>query len=149
GFTARLMGNVRDKEGLTYGIYGYMANDNLRDGDWRIWANFAPNLLEQGIASTKRQLQLWHDEGISADEFKKKQSEFIGSYKVSLSTSDGMATNILNTVQRGYGLERLDEYPAAVEALTLDQVNRVIKANLDTAKMTLIKAGTVTDVTAK
>lgn len=149
GFTARLMGNVRDKEGLTYGIYGYMANDTLRDGDWRIWANFAPNLLDKGIESTKRQLELWHDQGITAEEFAKKKSEFIGSYKVGLSTSDGMANNILNAIQRGYGLERLDEYPAAVEALTLEQVNTAIKKHLDPAKMVIIKAGTVTDATTK
>lgn len=149
GFTARLMSNVRDKEGLTYGIYGYMANDNLRDGDWRIWANFSPELLDKGIASTKRQLEQWHDRGITPEEFTKKKSEFIGSYQVGLSTSDGMAGSILNVLQRGYDLQRLDDYPRAVEALTLDQVNGAIKKHLDPEKMVLIKAGTIPGAVTK
>ncbi len=143
GFTARLMGNVRGKEGLTYGIYGYMANDNLRDGDWRIWANFSPDLLEKGIASTKRQLDLWYEQGITADELAKRKTDLTGSYKVSLSTSGGMAKAILSAIQRGYDLTWLDEYPRAVEALTLDQINTAIKKHLDPSQMALVKAGTV------
>ncbi|MCC6414395.1 MAG: insulinase family protein [Opitutaceae bacterium] len=143
GFSARLMGNVRDKEGLTYGIYGFMANDNLRDGDWRIMANFAPALLDQGIASTRRQLVKWHDEGVTASELAARISGLSGEYKVGLSTTDGMAGAILSTLQRGYQLSWLDEYPAALSALTLDQVNAVIKKHLDPAKMVIIKAGTV------
>lgn len=147
GFSARLMGNVRDKEGLTYGIYGFMANDNLRDGDWRIWANFAPDLLDKGIASTRRQLIKWLNEGVTAEELADRISGLSGEYKVGLSTTDGMAAAILNTLQRGYDLSWLDEYPTALSALTLDQVNGVIKKHLDLDKMVIIKAGTVTDVT--
>ncbi|HKB58318.1 MAG TPA: pitrilysin family protein, partial [Lacunisphaera sp.] len=36
GFTGRLMGNVRDKEGLTYGIGSSMNRDTFTDGDWSI-----------------------------------------------------------------------------------------------------------------
>lgn len=149
GFSARLMGNVRDKEGLTYGIYGFMTGDNLRDGDWRIWANFSPDLLDQGIASTRRELDKWHREGVTAAELAQRKSGLSGDYKVGLSTTDGMAGAILNTLQRGYELTWLDEYPAALHALTLDQVNGAIKKHLDPAKMVLVKAGTVTDPTGK
>src|SRR4051812_5341688 len=45
GFTGRLMGNVRDKEGLTYGIGSSLKNDTFTDGDWSITATFAPALL--------------------------------------------------------------------------------------------------------
>lgn len=149
GFSARLMGNVRDKEGLTYGIYGYTANDNLRDGDWRIWANFSPDLLDKGIESTRRQLIKWHNEGVTAEELADRISGLSGEYKVGLSTTDGMAAAILNALQCGYDLSWLDEYPTALSSLTLDQVNGVIKKHLDPDKMVIIKAGTVTDVTNK
>ena len=60
-----------------------------------------------------------------------------------------MATSIQNTLQRGYELDRMDDYPAAVEALTLDQVNGTIKEHLDPDKMVIVKAGTVTEVSTK
>ena len=43
----------------------------------------------------------------------------------------------------------MDDYPAAVEALTLDQVNGTIKEHLDPDKMVIVKAGTVTEVSTK
>lgn len=145
GFTGRLMGNVRDKEGLTYGISSRIYSDSLRDGDWRIRSNFAPNLLEKGLASTKRQLMKWHEEGITAEELAQRKTDLTGSYKVGLSTSSGMAGAILSAIQRGYDLNWLDQYPAAIESLTLEQVNAAIKKHLDPAKMVLIKAGSVID----
>src|ERR1051325_58006 len=63
GFSARLMANVRDKEGLTYGIGSYVSGDTYNDGDWRISANFAPALLDKGLASAKRQLDAGYKDG--------------------------------------------------------------------------------------
>lgn len=147
GFSARLMGNVRDREGLTYGIAAFLSGDNVRDGDWRIWANFSPELLEKGIASTRRQLLLWHEEGITAAELAQRKSEIAGSYKVGLSTTTGMANTIMNTLIRGYDLTWLDAYPEAVQALDLAEVNGAIRKHLHPDKLVLVKAGTVTEGT--
>ena len=54
GFTGRLMGTVRDKQGLTYGIDAAVSEDTIADGAWDISASFAPALLEKGLASTQR-----------------------------------------------------------------------------------------------
>lgn len=143
GFTGRLMANVRDKEGLTYGIGANLANDVFNDGDWRLTATFAPNLLEQGIASTKRQLTEWWEKGVTADELNRRKDNLVGSFKVSLATTDGLAQSLLLSVQRGKGPEWLDEYPAVIQGLTLDQVNGAIRKHLNPSEMFLIKAGSV------
>lgn len=143
GFTGRLMGNVRDKEGLTYGIYAQLANDTFADGDFRIGATFAPNLLEKGIASTRRQLDLWHREGVTAKEVADRKTNLIGRYKVALATTDGLVGQLLVTANRGLPLSWLDTYPQEIAALTTDEVNAAIKQHLDPEKMVLIKAGTI------
>ena len=143
GFTGRLMANVRDKEGLTYGIGAYVAGDTFVDGDWRIQGNFAPAMLEQGIASTKRQLTEWHANGITEAELAQRKTGLAGTYKVGLSTTAGMAGTILATLNRGLDLSFIDQYPARVGALTREQVNTAIKKHLDPEKMVLVKAGTV------
>lgn len=137
------MSNVRDKDGLTYGIYSYVTNDSVTDGDWRITATFAPALLAKGIESTRRQLTLWHDQGITAAELAQRQRELVGNFQVNLATTSGLAQALLTTVQRGLELTWLDEYPARINALTLEQVNRAIRTHLDPAKMVLIQAGTL------
>jgi len=143
GFTGRLMANVRDKEGLTYGIASYVADDTFTDGDWRIQANFAPALLEKGIASTKRQLEGWYKDGITDAELARVKGDFVGSYKVGLATTSGLAGAILNTMNRELPLTFIDEFGAKVNAITTQQVNTAIKQHLDPTKMVLIKAGTV------
>ncbi len=143
GFTGRLMANVRDKEGLTYGIYSGVGNDTFVDGDWSIEASFAPELLEKGLESTKRQLTAWHRDGVTDAELAQRKSERAGSYKVGLSTTDGMATTILATLNRDLELSFIDQYPGRVAALTKEQVNAAIKKHLDPDKMILIEAGTV------
>jgi zinc protease len=143
GFTGRLMANVRDKEGLTYDVGARLGNDMFHAGDWRITASFAPAMLEQGIASTRRQLALWYERGVTAAEVEARKSSLIGSFKVDLATSDGMASALMAAVNRGYDLNWLDDFPLRVNALTLEQVNAAIRKYLRPDQMILVKAGTL------
>jgi zinc protease len=143
GFTSRLMGSVRDKEGLTYDVGAGMGGDALTDGYWRISATFAPALLEKGIASTRRELLKWSSEGVTAAELAARKTDLVGSYQVSLATTAGLAAALQQAVLRGYPVSWLEDYPRAIQALTLEDVNRAIKKHIDPAKMVLVKAGTV------
>ena len=143
GFTGRLMANVRDKEGLTYGISAGLANDSFADGEWRISANFAPQLLEKGMGSTQRELDAWYKEGVTAAELERVKSALIGTFKVGMATTDGLSNALLDSVHRGYDVTWLDEYTRRVAALTLPEVNAAIKKHLQPDKMTVIKAGSV------
>jgi zinc protease len=137
------MKSVRDKEGLTYGIFAGSSSDTFSDGEWKINATFAPALLGKGIASTRRELTEWYQNGITTAELEQRKSELVGSYYVSLATTKGIAQTLLTAVQRGYDLTWLDEYPKAIQALTVEQVNSAIKKHLDPNKLLLIEAGTI------
>lgn len=143
GFTGRLMSTVRDKEGLTYSIGSAVTNDAFADGDFRIYAEFNPSLLEKGISSTKRELRNWYDHGITAAELDRVKKDLVGTFKVGMATTEGLADSILISVHRGYGINWLDRYPAMIGALTLEQVNGAIRKHLNPDRMTLVEAGTV------
>lgn len=149
GFTGRLMSTVRDKEGLTYGIGAAVSGDTFVDGQWQISATFSPASVEKGIQSTRRELQLWYDKGVTADELERRKSNLAGAFKVGLSTTGGLAANILIAVQRGYEIDWLDRYPSVVQALTVEQVNASIRKHLDPSKMVVVKAGAVQAPAAK
>ena len=143
GFTGRLMSTVRDREGLTYDIGAGVSDDALVDGSWDVSASFAPQLLEKGLASTRRELDKWWKDGVTEQELATRKQGVIGSYHVSLSTTNGLASTIMVDLQRGYGVERVDTFPDAVNALTRDQVNAAIKAHLKPKNMVLVEAGSV------
>ncbi len=142
-FSARLMRIVRDEEGLTYHVRAGMRGDVYSDGLWRIYASFAPQLLDNGLLSVRRELNKWHREGVTADELRAKKDTIIGSYKVRLATTGGLAGQILSFVQRGYPVTYLDQYSLDVEAVTLKSVNANIKKYLDPDKMITVMAGSV------
>jgi zinc protease len=142
GFTGRLMASVRDKEGLTYDIGANVVDDTLTGGAWELTATFAPALLAKGVAASRRELQTWWQDGLTAQELALRKQGLVGGYQVGLSTTGGLASAILNTLLRGYDLTWLDEYPKAVDALTLADVNAAIKNHLDPSTMVLVEAGT-------
>jgi zinc protease len=143
GFTGRLMAGVRDRDGLTYGISARMRDDTYADGSWLIAATFAPQLLERGVASIRRELMSWLEQGVTAAELESRKTNLIGEYQVSLASPMHMAETILTARERGYSLEWLDAYPRAISALTVRNVNDAIRKYLDPQKMMRVKAGTV------
>jgi zinc protease len=143
GFTGRLMGTVRDREGLTYNIGAGVSEDSITDGVWEISASFAPALLDKGLASTRRELQKWWADGVTEAELADHKQGLTGGYFVGLSTTAGVAGAIVSAIQRGYDLSWLDGYPDAIKALTRSQVNGAIHSHLDPSTMVLVEAGSV------
>ena len=143
GFTGRLMGTVRDKEGLTYNISASVADDSIVDGVWQISASFAPALLSKGVESTRRELVKWWTDGVTDQELAARKQGAIGGYFVGMSTTSGLAETILINTQRGFDPTWLDAYPKAVKALTRDQVNAAIKTHLNPSTMVLVETGSV------
>ncbi len=148
-FSGRLMKNTREKEGLTYGIYSNLTSDMFNDGDFQVTATFAPNLLEKGIASAQKHLGEWYQNGVTEQELENHKGNLTGSFKITLSTTEGMSQALLNSVNRGKSVAWLDEYPAKINALTVPEVNSAIKKHLNPEKMFLVKAGTIPGATAK
>ena len=141
GFTGRLMSAVREKEGLTYGIRSFTSGDEYVDGSWGISASFAPDLLDKGIAITRRELERWWKEGVSAEELEMRKTAMIGQNRIMFDGTGNVAPEILMVVQRGRPLSWLDEYPRAIAALNVNQVNAAIRKYIDPKKIVLIKAG--------
>jgi zinc protease len=149
GFTGRLMGTVRDREGLTYGIGAGVGGDSITDGDWSVSASFAPTLLERGVESTRRVIGGWWADGVTDAELSAHKQGLIGSYRVGLATAGGVAGTILASVQRGYDLTWLDGYPRAIREVTRDQVDHAIRTHLDPKAMTMVEAGSVAATTPR
>lgn len=143
GFSGRLMLTVRDEAGLTYGIYTRQDGYIFADGYWFINASFNPELFATGKEATLTELRKWSEKGITAEELKDKKSSLIGGFKIGLSTTQGMASNILAVVQRGEQPDYIYEYPAMLEAVTLEEVNAAIKKYIDVEKLVIIEAGSL------
>ena len=89
------------------------------------------------------QVDKWVKNGITAEELENKKTNLIGSFKVGMSTTSGMARTILSFVERGLEPNYIEQYPKDIEKVTLQQVNDAVKKYIQLDKMIIIKAGSL------
>jgi zinc protease len=144
GFSGRLMKTVREKEGLTYGVYSYLSGfEPTTDGMFAVWATFAPELFQKGRAAIKREVTKILKTGVTADEAKKHREMFAASWMVQLSNSGAIARSAHNTAVEGRPMKYLDEFPQVMRRVTPTQVNKVFKKYFKLEQMSESAAGPI------
>jgi zinc protease len=79
GFTGRLMQQVREKEGLTYGTYAYLAGlDGGADGYAMAWATFAPQLFPRGRTALMGEIEKILHDGATDQEVRRQATRWRG-----------------------------------------------------------------------
>lgn len=150
GFAGRLMSTVREKEGLTYSIYGRLEGfGGGEQGYFRIFTFFTPEKTRQGLDSTFREIIDWYENGITEAEFT--------TFRTILSTQQTMlqdsARRLLDDLHayhcQGLTIEEMQEHKARLQTITRAEVNDVIKAYMDPAYFSVSGAGPVNAIQAE
>ncbi len=141
--SSRLGLKVRDEMGLTYGINSSFAETGIGDGPFVVTVTVAPQNIDLAIDATMGIVGDYISNGIRDEELKDEQSSMIGSFKISLATNGGMASQIAGTELFGLGVKYLDEFPALVSAITQSEVNDAIRKYIHPEAATTVIAGTI------
>ena len=139
--SSRLGLQVRDKEGLTYGINSSFHAPSLAAGAWFIGVSVNPANVERAIASALEVTRDYVEHGIGANELRDQKSAAIGSFKVSLATNRGLARAIWNAEFHGLGIDYLDRYPDIIDSVTIDDVNAAIRKYFRPDQLIVVVAG--------
>ncbi len=139
--SSRLGLQVRDREGLTYGISSRFRAPSLAAGPWYIAVSVNPQNVEQAIDSALSVLRDYVAHGTRAAELADEKSAAIGSFKVALSTNAGLATALWNAEFHQLGADYVDRYPQFIEAVTLAEVNAAIRKYFRPEHLTIVIAG--------
>ncbi|MBI1273365.1 MAG: insulinase family protein [Alphaproteobacteria bacterium] len=140
GFESRLMTEVREKRGLTYGIgTGLAPMDHAAVLLGQAQADTAK--AAEALAVTRAEWEKAYKGGITADELKKAQSYITGSLPLAFSSTSAIAGVLLGVQQDKLGIDYLDRRAGLVNAVTLNDIKRVAARLLDPAKLTLVVVG--------
>lgn len=139
--SSRLGLQVRDKEGLTYGISSNFSSPSLAGGPWSITLSVNPNNVEQSIRSAKGVLETYVRDGIRPNELADEKSSAIGKFQVALSTNAGLAASLLNSEFYKLGPNFLDQVPQIFNAVTVEEVNTAIRKYFHPDLLTVVTAG--------
>lgn len=139
--SSRLGLQVRDAEGLTYGINSRFRAATLAAGPWYIGVTVNPHNVEQAIKSALKVLRDYIENGIRADELADEKSAAIGSFKVSLATNAGLSRALWNAEFHSLGADYIDRFPHLIQAVTPDEVNAAIRKYFRPDQLTIVIAG--------
>lgn len=137
---SRLGTEIRDRQGLTYGIYsGFQAG--LYAGPFQIVMQTAPEDADRAIASTLKLLAQIRQSGVTAAEIATAQRSLASNYAVELANPSALSETILMNTAYGLGLTELQEFPAKILAVTPAQVQQVITDLLHPDRIVVVTAG--------
>jgi zinc protease len=139
--SSRLGLQVRDVEGLTYGIASRFRAPTLAAGPWYIAVSVNPSNIERAIDSALKVLREYVEHGISPEELEDEKSSAVGSFKVSLSTNGGLAAALWNAEFYRLGLDYVDRYPQLIRAVRTEEVNAAIRKYFRPDHLTVVIAG--------
>lgn len=140
GLQSRLMQAVREERGLTYGVYSYLVD---REGAqlWQGSLASGNGTMAEAVEVVRAQWQLLASEGVTEDELTAAKTYLTGAYPLRFD-GNGPIARILT------GLQIQEKDPSYVNtrndrinAVTLDQINRVARERLDPDRLTFVIAG--------
>jgi zinc protease len=139
--SSRLGLQVRDKEGLTYGINSVFRAPTLAAGPWYVGVTVNPQNVEKAIESALTVLRDYVEHGIRPDELADEKSSAIGSFKVGLATNAGLARALWNSEFYRLGVDYIDRYPQIIQAVAVEEVNAAIRKYFRPEHLTVVVAG--------
>ncbi len=141
-FSARLMQAIRDELGLTYGIRsGLYGISTEYSGHWQVAVTLSSDKLESGVEETIKEVRRFVEGGLTSEELEDKKTTVIGSFKVGLATTSGLASTLLKNAERGFSVEYLDHFPGEVESVSLEQAIEVFRAHVRPDRLHTAMAG--------
>jgi zinc protease len=142
GFSGRLMSTVREKEGLTYGIYGHMSGfSGTEQGYWRIMTFFSPDKAMQGLTSTFREITKLYKKGISQEELTRFKTISETGQSLLMDSVQSQLSDLHIYHCHDFTLKEIRERKNQIASLTQKEVNVVIKKYFNPNTLTISGAG--------
>jgi zinc protease len=141
GFSARLMNEVRDKRGLTYGISTQLV-------DFRAASIIMGTVqsekskIETALDVTKSEMARFAQEGATAKELEDAKTYLTGSFPLGLDSNAKIARTLNQFQRQGLSADYVEKRNAMIEAVTLAKVNEMAKKYYDPARLVVVVAGT-------
>ncbi|WP_439956611.1 M16 family metallopeptidase [Nostoc commune] len=138
--SSRLGAEVRDRQGLSYGIYSsFQAGKNA--GTFLIEMQTSPEDSRKAIASTRQILQQIHQQGVTALEVETAKRTLISTYNVSLANPEELTDRILMNEVYGLDKEELHSFTDKIQKVSLTQVNQAARELLHPNQIVVVTAG--------
>lgn len=139
-FGTRLMSEVREKRGLTYGIYSGFTPMQVR-GPFLISLQTRAELSEATLKLVQDVLRDYLKNGPTEQELDAAKRELAGSFPLDTANNAGIVSQLGMIGFYHLPLTWLEDFMQQSQALTADQVKAALNKHLDADKLVIVTAG--------
>lgn len=140
GFTARLMTEVREKRGLTYGVSSDLVVMDLGEA----WMGSLASSNQKAAEAIGVIRDVWADvakNGVTQGELDAAKTYMTGSYPLRFDGNGTIASILVGMQMEGFPIDYPATRNARIEAVTLDDVNRVAREQMRPDGLTFVVVG--------
>jgi zinc protease len=139
-FSSRLMGEVRSKRGLTYGISS-SAGASLYRGAFKVSAATKNESVWDAFAASVAEIRKMKADGPTASEVTKAHGYYAGSYPFQLQSAPSVASSIVGAELHGLGVAYVEELAVRLAAVDASSARAAAASTLRPDDLTLVIVG--------
>ncbi|MDA5092720.1 pitrilysin family protein [Aliiroseovarius sp. KMU-50] len=140
GSDGRLMQEVREKRGLTYGIGAYLFELDYAEGFYGQFSSQNDNMAE-ALDVVRREWARMAEEGITPEELNAAKTYLTGSYPLRFDGNSNIANILVGMQMEGLPIDYIATRNDKVNAVTLDDANRVAARIFQPDELTFMVIG--------
>lgn len=140
GFGTRLMTEVREKRGLTYGVYSGFSAMQAR-GPFMINLQTRAELSDGTLQLVKSMLADFIAHGPTTDELNNAKRELAGSFPLSTASNAAIVGQLGSMGFYDLPLSYLEDFMRDVQALSVEQVKAAMAKHLNPDALVIVTAG--------
>ena len=140
GFESRLMTEVREKRGLTYGVYSYLAPKDHAALYLGSVAS-ANDRIAETISVIRAEWEQLAEDGVTQDELDKAKALLTGAYPLRFDGNGAIARIMVGMQMDGLPIDYIETRNDKVNAVTREDVNRVAREFLDPEGLQFVIVG--------
>jgi len=145
GMSGRLFTNLREDKAFTYGAYSSFTVDQL-NGTFGASAKVRNNVTDSAIVEFLYELNRMRSESVTQDDLTAAKASLSGSFGRSLESTSSAATFALNVARYGLPTDYYNNYLSRLEAVTAEDVMRVVNEYMRTDNVTITVVGKAQDI---
>lgn len=137
GFSSRLMDNIRDNKGLAYGVQSSFAAQK-EPGAFTVTIKTKNESANDVIAETQKEIRRIQTDLVSEKELADAKAYLSGSFPLRMDTYAKIAGMLTSIEMYNLGLDYPQKYPALINGVTREDIQRVAKMYLHPDKMVVV-----------
>lgn len=139
-FDSRLMKELRDKRGLTYGASSWLA-PYAQPGDFALSVNTRREQADEALKVARQTLADFVEHGPTEAEMAQAKGNIVGGFPLRYASNRSLIGYVAVIGFYNLPLSWLDDYPKAIDKVTAADVRDAYRRRVDPARMSVVVVG--------